>query len=148
MKKLFILILAVTCLSSCVEDEGNYTYTAVNEITIEGLEEAYNVLHQVDVIEIQPKITSTHLGDNLDNYEYQWHIHEGIGEHIHTVISKEKDLVFPVNIPIGTYTLYFTVLDKTTGIKTSIKVPKCFKNNSLVEFAKSIKGKESMYITN
>lgn len=123
MKKTLILFLSVMCLSSCVEDEGNYNYTELNKLTIEGLEESYNVLHNVDTIKIQPIITSTILGENLDNYEYQWHIHEGIGEHKHTVISKEKDLVYPVDIKIGTYDLYFTVLDKTTGIKTMASAP-------------------------
>ena len=98
MKKTLILFLSVMCLSSCVEDEGNYNYTELNKLTIEGLEESYNVLHNIDTIKIQPIITSTILGENLDNYEYQWHIHEGIGEHKHTVISKEKDLVYPVDI--------------------------------------------------
>lgn len=118
MKKILILLLSATCFFSCVEDEGNYTYTDINQVKIEGLEESYNVLNGLDVIQIQPKITGSVLGDNLEHYEYQWHIHEGIGEHIHTVISNEKDLNYPVNINIGNYTLYLTVLDKSTGLKT------------------------------
>lgn len=123
MKKFFILFLMATSLASCVEDEGNYTYTEVNEITIEGLEESYYALQGVDVLEIQPKITSTILGENLDNYEYQWHLHLGLIEHKHTVISKEKDLSYKVEAPLGSYTLYFTVLDKTTGIKAVASAP-------------------------
>lgn len=123
MKKTLILLSMITCLSSCVKDEGNYTYTEVNKVTIEGLEESYNVIKDVDVLEIQPQITSTILGENLDHYEYQWHLHQGVGTHEHTIISKEKDLVFPVTVPIGTYDLYFTVLDKTTGIKTMASAP-------------------------
>ena len=99
--------------SSCVKDEGNYTYTEVNEITIEGLEESYYALQGVDVLEIQPKITSTLLGENLDNYEFQWHLHQGLAEHKHTLIykGKEKDLTYKVDAPLGDYTLYFTVLN-------------------------------------
>ena len=115
----------VTCLTSCVEDKGNYTYTEVNEITIEGLEESYYALQGVDVLEIQPQITSTILGENLENYEYQWHLHQGLAEHKHTMISKgkEKDLSYKVDVPLGEYTLYFTVLDKTTGLKTMASAP-------------------------
>lgn len=118
MKKLLILLSIVFGCISCVEDEGNYTYTELNKVTIEGLEESYSVLDKLDTIEIQPKITGSVLGDNLEHYEFQWHIHEGITEHIHTIIGNEKDLYYPVNIGIGNYTLYLTVLDKTTGIKT------------------------------
>ena len=48
MKKTLILLSMITCLSSCVKDEGNYTYTEVNKVTIEGLEESYNVIKDVD----------------------------------------------------------------------------------------------------
>ena len=120
MKKLLILLLSTICLFSCVEDEGNYTYSEMNQVTIEGLEETYRVLDKIDVIQIEPKITGSVLGDNLEHYEYQWHIHEGLGEHNHTVISNEKDLTYEVDLPVGGYTLYLTVLDKTTGLKTIV----------------------------
>ena len=123
MKKLLILLLTATGLFSCVEDEGNYTYSEVNQVTIEGLEESYNVLDKIDAIQIQPVIKGSILGDDLSQYEYQWHIHEGITEHIHTVISNEKDLDYKVNLGIGNYTLYFTVIDKSTGLKTMASSP-------------------------
>lgn len=123
MKKLLILLLTATGLFSCVEDEGNYTYTKVNEVTIEGLEESYNVLDKIDKIQIQPVIKGSILGDDLSQYEYQWHIHEGITDHIHTVISNEKDLDYKVDLGLGSYTLYLTVKDKSTGLKTLASAP-------------------------
>jgi len=119
MKKTIILLLTSLGLFSCVEDEGNYTYTSLNEITIEGLESSYNVLDKVDIIKITPTIKGSILGDNLDNYEFQWHIHEGVTEHKHTIIGNEKDLEYKVDLGIGDFTLYFTVKDKTTGLETS-----------------------------
>lgn len=132
MKKSLILFLMAVGFSSCVKDEGNYTYTEVNEITIEGLEESYYALQGVDVLEIQPKITSTLLGENLDNYEFQWHLHQGLAEHKHTLIykGKEKDLTYKVDAPLGDYTLYFTVLDKTTGIKAMASAPLTVANST------------------
>lgn len=118
MKKAFIILLASLGFVSCVKDEGNYTYTELNQITIEGLEESYNVLDKVDSIKIYPTVKGTLLGDDLSNYEYQWHIHEGITEHKHTIIGTEKDLEYKVDLGIGNYTLYFTVKDKTTGLET------------------------------
>ena len=117
MKKAFIILLASLGFVSCVEDEGNYDYVELNQISIEGLEESYNVLDKVDSIKIYPTIKGTLLGDDLSNYEYQWHIHEGVAEHKHTILSYEKDLEYKVDLGIGTYTLYFTVKDKTTGLE-------------------------------
>lgn len=119
MKKTVILLLASIGLFSCVEDEGNYNYTSLNEITIEGIEGSYNLLDKVDVLKITPTIKGSILGDNLDNYEYQWHIHEGVTEHKHTILSNEKDLEYKVDLGVGSYTLYFTVKDRTTGLEAS-----------------------------
>ena len=119
MKKTIILLMASIGFFSCVEDEGNYNYTLQNEITIEGLEDSYNLLNKVDTLKITPTIKGSILGDNLDNYEYQWHIHEGVDEHKHTFISDKKDLEYLVDLGIGTYSLYFTVKDKTTGLEAT-----------------------------
>ena len=120
MKKSFILLLLASfSLFSCVEDEGNYTYTKMNQITIEGVGGSYNVLDKVDTIRISPTVTGSVFKDNLENYEFQWHIHEGVAEHKHTIISHEKDLEYWVNLGIGDFTLYFTVKDKTTGLEAS-----------------------------
>ena len=119
MKKSIILLLATIGFFSCVEDEGSYTYTSLNEITIEGIEPSYSVLDKVDTIKISPTIKGSILEDNLDNYDFQWHIHEGITEHKHTIIGNKKDLEYKVDLGIGDYTLYFTVKDKTTGLETS-----------------------------
>ena len=119
MKKAFIILLASLGFVSCVEDEGNYTYTELNQITIEGLESSYNVLDKVDTIKIYPTIKGSLLGDDLSNYEYQWHIHEGVTEHKHTIIGTEKDLEYKVDLGVGSYTLYFTVKDKSTGLEAS-----------------------------
>lgn len=132
MKRLLILFLTIAGLASCLDDKGNYDYlddTQFNKVTIEGLEDTYNVLDKIDHIQIEPQITGTVFGDDDKNYEYQWHIHdggEGGLEHNHIVISKEKNLDYLVNLGVGNYSLYLTVLDKSTGIKTlassSIKV--------------------------
>lgn len=119
MKKTLLILLASVGFLSCVEDEGNYTYTELNQITIEGLEASYNVLDKVDVIKITPTIKGTLLGDDLSNYEYQWHVVEGILEPKRTYISNEKDLNYKVDLGIGSYTLYFTVKDKSTGLEAT-----------------------------
>lgn len=122
-KFLYILPLVAVISTSCVEDEGNYNYVDLNEITIEGIGGGYNLLSYIDTLKIEPELSSTVYGDNLDKYSFDWHICSGIlstnGDvHSHTFISDEKDLVWPANIVPGNYTVYFTVTDKANGIET------------------------------
>ena len=42
MKKIFITCLIAGVLTSCLDDKGNYTYTELNEVKIEGLEKPVN----------------------------------------------------------------------------------------------------------
>lgn len=123
MKKLLIISLISAGLAACVEDEGNYDYTTLNQVKIEGLEDSYNVLDKIDVIHVEPVVTGTLLGEDDSQYAYQWHIHEGISEHKHTIIGHEKNLDYRVNLGVGSYTLYLTVLDKSTGLKTLASAP-------------------------
>lgn len=123
MKKI-LLMLCVIGLFSCVDDEGNYDYIKVNEVTIneisidgdtlEGIE-SRNVISKIDTIRIRLGIEGTLNQNKLDNYEYEWYICSG--SHKHTVISREKDLVYPVIVEPGQYTFYVQVTDKATDLK-------------------------------
>lgn len=56
-------------------------------------------------------------GDNEDNYEYKWFFCSG-KEHKHTEVGTTKDLTWPVvSFKPGNYTLYFQVIDKSTGLE-------------------------------
>ncbi len=123
MKKL-LYILSVIGLFSCVDDEGNYDYIKVNEIaineinaegdTLEGIERR-NVISQIDTIRINLGIEGSINQSGLDHYDFEWYICSGM--HKHTVIGREKDLVYPVDLQPGQYTLFFQVTDKSTGLK-------------------------------
>lgn len=134
MKKYSLLYIALTAIlaTSCVEDEGNYTYTTLNEISIEGFESSYSKLAYIDNLQITPEITGSLSGEDLSNYEYQWHICSGsLGEniHSHTVISDEKDLDWPIQLTPGSYVVYFTVKEKSTGIETTTSTSLQVKNS-------------------
>lgn len=126
MKKTYILPLFALCLAACVDDEGNYNYTDLNEISIDNLEESYSVLSQIDRLQINPDVTNT-FGEDLDNFSFQWHICSGglstnEGYHKHTIIGEEKDLDWPVSLNAGSYTLYYTITDNASGIETQAQI--------------------------
>lgn len=112
--KLYILSLALACiLPSCVEDEGSYTYTPVNEVSIAGIESSYQALAFFDNVTITPEITGSESGEDLSNYEFTWYICRN--SHTHDTISREKDLDWKADVQPGNHTLYLSVKDKQTG---------------------------------
>lgn len=118
MKKLLILpLMALVFLYSCVEDEGNYKYTELNQVQVDSIHEDYQVLAYYDTLKITPEISGSIDGDDLSNYEYQWYICSNTA-HNHIELSKEKDLNWPADIYPGNHTLYFVIKDKVTGLET------------------------------
>lgn len=126
MKKIYYGLLAMVSLllSSCFDDNGNYTYKDVEEIKIEGLAEMYsNNSYNGEVLEIDPVITS-----NYTDLTYEWYMwsidKEGEGSsnwdeneepYKAELISTDKKLSYPVECPIGLYTLMLKVTSSSNG---------------------------------
>ena len=103
---------------------GNYTYKDVEEIKIEGLAEMYsNNSYNGEVLEIDPVITS-----NYTDLTYEWYMwsidKEGEGSsnwdeneepYKAELISTDKKLSYPVECPIGLYTLMLKVTSSSNG---------------------------------
>ena len=120
-------IAAVCCaaalfLTACYSDKGNYDYHDINEVTIEGIdrENVYQAYAFQTTLKISPVIHSTM--SEADNYEYTWRI---IPRNADTnsgasldefIVSREKDLVYPVQLSDGDYTGFFEVKDPATGV--------------------------------
>lgn len=107
--------------ASCVDDKGSYDYTPINEVSFEDIESVYNAIQGFTELEIDPKVTGDIYGKDLDNYEFQWHLcRAGIGDsdshRNHRFLGDEKTLKWLVDEPVGDYTIYFTVTDKTSGL--------------------------------
>lgn len=115
----YILLMMTTGLSSCVEDEGNNTLSPINEISISGIEESYYKISYVETLTITPEISTSLTGTDQSQLEYLWFISTGdaVGDPTHTIISKEKNLEYLLDIAPGSYSLYFQVIDKTNGLK-------------------------------
>lgn len=116
MKKYILPLLSLGLLTACVEDEGNYNYKHLNVVEIQGIEESYAPLAYLDNVTISPVLSGSLAGTDLSNYDYQWHL--CLNTHAnHMVISREKDLDWLVELSPGTYSLYFTVTDRATGLE-------------------------------
>lgn len=118
-----VMCLAVT---SCCDDEGNYDYHDINDLTITGLEEnmRYNKVAFVDSLIIDPKIESSIGQNNEADYEYEWKFlpfgtdFENIPDIDKTVVSKERKLKMFVTLDPGLYSCFFKVKDKKNSLTT------------------------------
>ena len=64
-KYILPVVAIALAATSCVEDKGNYEYTELNEVSIDEVEERYNVLSQLDDLVIKPKVTGSLSGEQL-----------------------------------------------------------------------------------
>lgn len=130
MKKFFLINWLFICLVivGCYDDEGNYTYQPVNEITIEGLPEELSLRANVDTIKVTPKIISVLegeiQGDHPDySFMYRYIVENGTTEDVTqwTVLDSSftKDLNLFASLLPRKYKCRFTVTDNRTGVQTS-----------------------------
>ncbi len=117
MKNIAYIILALI-FSSCFKDIGNYEYSEIEDIVIEGIPDNLGDLILLeDTIKINPVVNPT-KGDA--GYNYYWSKKEGTGASAKMVrFSEEKNLVFPVN-EAGDIMLMFEAQDKETEITRSV----------------------------
>lgn len=115
--KYILLLTVASIMPACVEDEGNYSYTPVNEINIDGIESQYTGMAYSDVIDIVPDITGSVNGDDTSSYEYTWY--RCSNSHTHQVIGTERELHWLANAAPGSHTVYLRVKDTQTGYEKS-----------------------------
>lgn len=123
----------IPLLYSCFVDKGNYDYTELPEIKIEGIPAQIDVLSFADRIIASPKITSSTEGEitnNNSNYTFRYRLgQKGMGSMgITNGLSNtwlelnpngEKNLDVPANYNAGTYLCWFTVTDKRNNVVNS-----------------------------
>ncbi|WP_160292171.1 PKD-like family lipoprotein [Pedobacter lusitanus] len=120
-KYICLVIFAVLILFSCKKDLGNYTYTEVNkvEFTTLGSNDTVTAIYGTRFM-LKPEIKSTmDQGSDTSRYSYTW-VYEGpngLGGNATYTYAKTKNLDVVMGLaPMG-YTFYYTVTDRTTGIK-------------------------------
>ncbi|MFC3199739.1 PKD-like family lipoprotein [Parapedobacter deserti] len=112
--KYVIALVSVIWLSSCSKDLGNYDYSDINELTINGVSSNYNVRTGIDTLRIQPTITATLDGADTSRYEYLWILRTGTTER--DTIGRQRNLIYPVRLNPVPHDLYYRVLDRETGV--------------------------------
>lgn len=119
MKKYIIPILTLGLACACVEDEGNYTFSDMNQVSVDGIDPTYDLLAFIDVLELEPTIEGTLYGTDESNYEYEWHLcHHS---HTHDVIGTERKLSWKADISEGQYSIYLIVKDKNTEVEKQFR---------------------------
>ncbi|GAE84166.1 PKD-like family lipoprotein [Bacteroides reticulotermitis] len=108
MKKIYpILFSAILLLNACISDDGNYDYTPLKEVTIEGVADSYRFILQEHQT-ITPKITTELTADNL---AYCWRIGNDT-----LATSPVLDYTF-TNVLASKDPLTFEVIDLSTNVR-------------------------------
>ena len=121
MKKLFtyVQVLVLPFLLACNEDEGNYDYRAINDVTISGIEETYTVINKADKLEISPVITTSMGDDSKLTYEWKVQTNNSPDLNYHAVVGTDRDLSWEVDLPYTSqWDLLLRVTDTETGVVT------------------------------
>lgn len=129
-----LLALSSCMFTACVEDEGNYNYSELDEITIEGIPQPIEVLSKVDNIKLSPKFFANGkaITPGDPNYTVRYRFgHAGMGsmgfdyENNKSIVWKEftpKD-DFSIDefadFSTGAYLIWITVTDNRNGAVTS-----------------------------
>ncbi len=117
MKKIkygWILGVAMLLATACADDNGNYDYSELNQLTISGIESNYTA-EQFEPFQISTRIDGT-LGYKENDYDYLWYIYVVNGLNSPDTLSYEKDLNVKLNMSPGEYDLVYTVTNKETGV--------------------------------
>lgn len=121
-KILAAVIISLTVLSGCYKDKGNYSYHAINEVTITAEQDHYDVL-QFDSLKIVPQIQQSIPDESV--LKYEWSIYNsgagdgtGIPNGLPETIATDRNLDIVVSqVPRKRpYDLVLTVTDTATGV--------------------------------
>ncbi len=120
INKFFILVSALLMVS-CYSSEENYEYGAEVALKVTGLESHYSVVAVEETLNIELEVELTNPSDEL---EYEWRfirkytdaIYGGADASLdYEIIGTEKNLSYVTSEKPGTYQIYVTVTNKSTG---------------------------------
>lgn len=116
----FSILALIVCLTSCLKDQGNYDYRAINDISISGIEteKKYEVYAFIDTLKIRPDIAGK-LSNDESRFIYEWKVMprggDQMADSINHVVSTNKHLNLPIVLEAGEYVGYYKVTDKVEG---------------------------------
>ncbi|MNJ91543.1 hypothetical protein D3C87_91950 [compost metagenome] len=115
-----IILMILFALGACKKDLGNYSYNEINELTeIIGIPDEVSAVYEKPIL-IKPEAKFS-LDPSFDeaNYTYEWYYRgpNGLGGNKLFYLSSERNLDLVMKVVAGTYTAYYSITDKKSGVK-------------------------------
>lgn len=107
-----ICFFLMLILISCSQDKGNYDYTDLEEPSVSAL--ADQSVLMFSVLRIMPD-----FGEGWTDggrYVYEWKVIDDNGGREPVVIGTDRDLEYEVTLSPGSYSLFYTITESSTGI--------------------------------
>ncbi|WP_176140952.1 PKD-like family lipoprotein [Sphingobacterium nematocida] len=114
-KHLLIALTTVGFFAACTKDLGNYHYKDINDISITGLAENYQMRASIDTLKIAPSFSSSLDIQDENRYEFLWIAKDPTRRE--DTLARTLNLNYFVQIPPGTYALDLHVFDKETNLR-------------------------------
>lgn len=108
---IYMSVLAAVFMAGCSYDKGNYDYIELSDPEISGIEDM-SVL-TLSELKIVPE-----FGEGFDQtlYDYKWEVIDNNGGLKPEEIGTGRTLDYEVKLQPGSYTLYYTVTEKASGV--------------------------------
>ncbi len=135
-KNILKWLCLIPLFTACIDDNGNYDYTEMADITVENLPEQIEVLGYVEHIQFSPKIVSSLEGEikaDNPNFSVQYRLgYKGMGslggydeenQTNQNFVDITPENGFDLNIPAryspNTYVCWMTITDKRNNVVSS-----------------------------
>ncbi|RZK65825.1 MAG: hypothetical protein EOO92_25905, partial [Pedobacter sp.] len=114
MMLMFVSLIALLT-GGCRKDLGNYDYSPVDSLGIEGIQDAYQFTIGVKA-DITPELKFVQgSAFNEADYSYEWASYLG-NTSSKKIVHTGKNLDIEIPLGIGSYRFYYVVKQKSTGI--------------------------------
>lgn len=124
------IALSASVLTACYEDKGNYTYSDIEEVTVE-FPANISAMERSENLVFAPVVTSSLNGTikaDDPNYEYTCRLRyqhtdeNGKTQYWYDINpDKTKDINFMPDVPASSYSMWYTVTNKNTGVTHNFK---------------------------
>lgn len=92
---------------------GNYDYRELSSPVVTGIDEKIPV-RKFERLQLTPQIEGEQFTE--EDYQFEWKVIPQADAVTATVIGNERILDYEVVLAEGTYTLYFTITNRTSGL--------------------------------
>ena len=118
MKEYIFLLITLSILQvGCYEDKGNYDYTTVNEVKIEGEYDLVYRLNMGERLSIPMTLELNGFDESLLEFKWEFTIQNKLNPEYH-LLSTSKDFDEEITLAPANYDLRYTILNTVTGLAT------------------------------